>query len=143
MLDTLLETIVYPDGGPGWHTERTAGADWVHIEEAIRRLDRCSYPFLFLGIESSFDGRHYRKWLRITGGQGEYGLSGSNGEEGRYYHYVDERRSFNYVEIWTSDQGASYDERHLCNDIEVVLRVARYFTETGQLDPSVAWEEHV
>ncbi len=35
------------------------------------------------------------------------------------------------------------EEACLCNDINVVLRVCKYFAETGKLDRGVDWEEKV
>ena len=43
--------------------------------------------------------------------------------------------------VWTSDQGFGDAERHICRDIEVAVRAARYYAETGGFDPSVLWEE--
>jgi len=33
------------------------------------------------------------------------------------------------------------EERFVTYDLDVVLRVTRYYAERGELDPSVEWEE--
>jgi hypothetical protein len=45
------------------------------------------------------------------------------------------------VDIWVTDQGASFEEAYRCNDLAVVLRVCRYFAEHGRLDGGVVWEQ--
>ncbi|MFO0957105.1 MAG: hypothetical protein U0800_06510 [Isosphaeraceae bacterium] len=44
------------------------------------------------------------------------------------------------VDVWTSDQGFYPDERYVTYDVELVVRLTRYYAERGQLDPSVQWE---
>ena len=64
----------------------------------------------------SFDGYFQRRFLNPEGGDED-------------------------VLVWTSDQGFGDAARHICRDIEVVLRAARYYAENGGFDPAVTWEE--
>lgn len=43
--------------------------------------------------------------------------------------------------VWTSDQGFADAERHICRDVEAVVRAAKHYCEhSGELDPSLPWE---
>jgi hypothetical protein len=43
------------------------------------------------------------------------------------------------VDIWLSDQGSFTAEFFVCYELETILRVAKYFSVHGRLDPSVEW----
>ncbi|QDU18156.1 hypothetical protein [Urbifossiella limnaea] len=141
MLAVELEVIVYPGAGTGWHREVTAAPTWPQIEAAVRRLDRAEYPFLNIVLPRA--EREADLWvLNVIGGQGEYGLSGNDGRWRERWRFRDPTRPCgqDLIDIWITDQGASFEEAYLCNDLAVVLRVCRHFAETGQLDEGVAWE---
>jgi hypothetical protein len=53
----------------------------------------------------------------------------------------DERLGTNRIDIWTSDQGFSPQERNICYDFDAVLRAARHYYETGELDPLMEWDQ--
>jgi hypothetical protein len=141
MLITRLEVIVYPQPGYRWHEELMDDPNWPEIEAAIRRLDRHEYPFLHLYLAPGKGSvvRH----LNIIGGKGEYGLTGFDDSDHERFRFRDLSRSNgpDRIEIWTSDQGAAFQETYLCNDLAVVLKVVKHFAETGNLDASVIWEE--
>ena len=141
MLVNELEIIVYPTCGP-WRSEITANPTWQQIEDAIRQLDRHGYPFanLFLPppkLETELQS------LEIIGGLGEYGILAFDSKHCQLQWYCDPSRPDgpDLVEIWTSDQGAEFEERYLCNKLATVFRVAKHFAYTGKLDPSVGWED--
>ncbi len=141
MLITQLEVIVYPQPGYRWHEELTDDPDWQEIEAAIRRLDRHEYPFLELYLAPGNGSVVHH--LNIIGGKGEYGLTGFDERHHERFRFRDPSRpkGSDRIEIWTSDQGAAFQATYLCNDLAVVLRIAKHFAETGNLDPSVIWEE--
>ena len=39
------------------------------------------------------------------------------------------------------EQGFGDLERHICRDLEVVLRAACHYAERGGFEPSVSWED--
>lgn len=141
----VLEYIVYTADGRSWRSEKVLRPSWPQIEEAIRRLDRYRYPFLFLWASEDED-RHVldgnNDVFNIIGGKGAYWLSATS-VEGGYF----ERRTVNAnagtdeVQVWTSDQGFATPERNICRDIEAALRAARYYAETGGLIPLMEWED--
>jgi hypothetical protein len=141
MLVNELEIIVYPKRGP-WRSEITEKPTWKQIENGIRRLDRHAYPFLNLFLPPRKFEMELR-CLNIIGGVGEYGILTFDSKHRQLQWYCDESRPDGpeLVEIWTSDQGAEFEERYLCNDLRVVLRVAKQFANTGELDPCVRWED--
>jgi hypothetical protein len=52
----------------------------------------------------------------------------------------DPTKSTQEVEVWTSDQGFADQEVYLTYDIDVVLRIAKHFGETGEPLPEAIWE---
>jgi hypothetical protein len=142
MLAKELEIIVYPGAGYRWHSEVTADPTWPQIEAAIRRLDRAEYPFLHIFLPRTEQGSDL--WgLNVIGGRGEYGLSGIDGRWRERWRFRDLGRPCGpkLIDIWVTDQGASFEETYLCNDLALVLRLCKHFAEAGQLDTNVIWEE--
>jgi hypothetical protein len=142
MLAAELEVIVYPDAGEAWHREITAAPTWPQIEAAVRRLDRAEYPFLHVLLPRP--ERESDLWvLNVIGGRGEWGLSGNDGRWHERWRFRDPARPCGpgRIDIWVTDQGASFEEAYLCNDLAVVLRVCRHFAESGRLDEGVVWEQ--
>lgn len=135
----LLDATEYPSHDGSWRTIETPDPDWHAIEEAIRRLDRYQWPFVWLHTVPPVDGEEPKHALNIMGGKGEYYLFLS--EDGGETAYVDVGRGDAAIRIWESDQGSTMPEYLLCNDLERVLSIARYFAERGELDPSAAWLE--
>ena len=136
MFVNRLDVIVYPFDGP-WHKESTVRPAWPLIEEAIRRLDKSEYPFLFLCLSETQHDDDER--LEIMGGEGDYWVAGT-------FDGYFQRRFFNpdggdgEIAVWTTDQGFGDADRHICHDVEVVVRMARYFFDHRDFDPSVRWE---
>ena len=111
---------------------------WADIEDAVRRLDRCQYPYIWLCLREPISGEE-PLGLNIMGGRGEFALSISL--PGKLVYFADSSRSGVLVRIWESDQGSTLPESSLCADIDRVLSVASHFTETGNPDPSAQWVE--
>ena len=129
---------MYTDGGRSWHTQSVGSPTWPVIEEAIRRLDKYSRPFLFLRLSGAQGDEEER--LEVMGGDGDYWIAGSfNGYSQR--RLMNRRGSDAEVQVWKSDQGYADADRHICHDAEVVLRIARYFFDHADFDPSVEWEQ--
>ena len=141
MLIEKLDVIVYPQPGYEWHREIKDYPKWPDIEAAIRKLDRHEYPFLELYLVQGYGS--VVRVLNIIGGNGEYGLTGFDERHHERFRFCDPTRPNgpDRIEIWTSDQGAAFQERYLCNDVVVVLAIAKIFAETGILDPSATWAE--
>lgn len=77
--------------------------------------------------------------MSVLGGKNGYAISVAD-SEGGWLQYFDPSHTGGEVRVWTSDQGFYPSERYVTYDLEVVLRVARFYAERGQLDPSVQWE---
>lgn len=138
-----LEWVVYGPTGWGWKAEKVWYPTWDVVEQAIRRLDQFRYPFVWLWetedeSQQAIDG--IGQLLEVMGGEGVWWLAGSF--EGYFQRRLDyPERGEQEVRIWTSDQGYGDAERHVCRDIEAVVRAARYYADHGGFDPSLQWGE--
>jgi hypothetical protein len=130
----FLDVVTYSRDGTRGRRE-IAEPRWEQIETAIRKLNRHGRPFIVLRLSESSEVRY----LSILGGKGAYSLEGkSTGLRCRVYH--DTTHSDQEIPIWTSDQGLYPPETGVCYDLDLVLKVARHYAETGKLDPSVRWK---
>ena len=134
----VLEVVHYPLPGSRWETLTHRDPSWQEIESAIGQLDRDVYPYLWLHLAEPIEGEMPENALCVMGGRGEYAIFQSLAGHAAYYR--DDRRGDAVVQIWESDQGSSQPESSLCNDLALVLAIAKHFAETGELYPGVAWE---
>jgi hypothetical protein len=139
MLVKVLESIHYPPDGSSWRSLKTRDPDWPAIEEAIRRLDRDEWPFIWLHIEEPPENDMPNNMFCVMGGRGEYDLSLYR--DGDEIHYWDRTRSDEVIRIWVSDQGSYKSYQNLCNDLPLVLEITRRFAESGALHPGVSWDK--
>ena len=136
-----LEWVTYGPTSSGWRAEKVWNPTWDEIESAIRRLDRFRYPFVWLWetedeSQQCVDGTG--QLLEVMGGEGVWWLAGSFG--GYFQRRLDyPERGEEEVTVWTSDQGYSDAERHMCRDLGVVIRAARYYADHGDFDPALRW----
>lgn len=133
----LLDVTIYDDDGWTWRTEEVRNPTWDEIEAAIRRLDRFRYPFVWLYRSAEVE-RDASPEFSIVGGEGEFAIELI--ADGSYHRYHDQSRGDELIEIWRSDQGATFEERYCCSSLDTVLRATRYFCEHGALDPSLVWQ---
>jgi immunity protein Imm1 of predicted polymorphic toxin system len=133
----ILEVTRYPAGGQGYTTRSTPNPTWNQVETAIRALDHHSLPFIFIGLRDACRGEDC---LSVLGGPRGYAISAAD-SDGGWMQYCDPSHSGGEVPVWTSDQGYYPPARFVTYDLELVLRVARHYAESGELDPSVKWEE--
>ena len=128
-----LQSIIYPPGGSRWLAETTRRPSWQDIEVAIRRLDRHQFPFIYLFQDSEAEDDAVPDFT-VMGGNNVYTF----GPEDTLFY--EETLSGTEVQVWTSDQGASFPDWQVCHDLIVVLRATRQFAETGQLDETLSWK---
>jgi hypothetical protein len=133
-----LTIVVYDQTGKNWHFEKTLKPTWNDIVASIDRLDKFRYPWVWLFIGEEPEDATV-DCLTIMGGDGVYwlGLSAGRYEQLRLF---DPQKSTHEIEVWTSDQGFADEERYVTYDRELVLKIARYFGETGEPLPEAAWE---
>ena len=137
----FLRAEVY--GPDGWdpRPERTRRPSWVQIEQAIRRLDRFQHPWIWLFLteeETEEEAEEPEECLTVMGGRGVYFLDLNAGEhEHLTLLYPDAPHE--EVEVWESDQGLSVSLREVTSDIDLVLRVAKHFADTGEPLPGAPW----
>lgn len=135
----VLEYVTYEEDGWTWRSQEVPDPSWEQVEAAIRRLDRFRHPFLFLRLRAEVADEER---LEVMGGNGAYWVAGTF--DGYFQRrLVNPHGGSAEIPVWTSDQGFSDEERFVVGDVELVLRVARYFAEHGDFDPFVPWEDQV
>jgi hypothetical protein len=133
-----LSYVVYDETGSGWHEEKIANPTWDQVVDSVRRLDKFRYPWVWLFIGDNEDHPTV-DCMTIMGGEGVYWVALSAGKYDQL-RLFDPDKGNQVVEIWTSDQGFSDYEFHVTSDIELVLRIAKCFGETGEPLPAATWE---
>ena len=133
-----LTSVVYGESGRDWRLEKTFNPTWDHIVAGIDRLDKSRYPWLWLFIGDETEDASV-ECLTIMGGDGVYwlGLSAGKYDQLRLF---DPNKGTREVKVWTSDQGFADEEKYVTYDRDLVLRIARYFAETGEPLPEAMWE---
>jgi len=135
-----LTIPVYSESGRDWHFEKIAGPSWDQIVTAIQRLDKFCYPWVWLFIGDQ-DEDASEDCLTVMGGDGVYWLGLTVGEYNQL-RLFDSSKGNHEVDLWTSDQGFADQEVYVTYDLDLVLRIARYFGETGKPLPEATWEPH-
>ena len=139
-----LETWSYQPDGRRQKPEKVAHPTWEQIEAAIRRLDGREYPILSLWASDDPALQmvdEFSERLEVLGGAGAYWVAGTFGG---YFQrqQLDPAGGAEEVELYPRqiEQGFGAPVRHVTRDLDLVLRVARYYAERGEFDPSVSWE---
>ena len=138
----VLETIEYPPRAGGWRSTKTPEPTWAEVESAIRRLDRDRFPIVFLWPttdESAHEVTEENELFQVVGGDGAYWLAVT--ADGYFERRLDDpEQGDEEVEVWESDQGYVTEARHVCTDVDAVLRAARHYAERGGFAPGLPWE---
>jgi hypothetical protein len=134
LIHTLYVVQYSTPRGP-WSGNLIRDPSWEQTEFFLRRLDRCLFPFVWLYRSGTADPKDHVPDFEVLGGSGEYSLV-----SGRVT-FVDLARGSSEVNIWVSDQGASFPKFQLCPDLELAVSAVRFFCETGELLPSAQWLE--
>jgi hypothetical protein len=138
MLIRCLTFVVYGETGWGYHLEKIPNPTWDEIVAAIHRLEKFRYPWLWL-FTGDEDEDPNVDCLTIMGGKGVYWLAVTTPNTNQL-RLFDPNKGTHEIEVWTSDQGYADEERHVTCDIDLVLRVAKHFGETGEPLPEASWE---
>jgi hypothetical protein len=120
----------------------TVNPSWRQIALAIRRLDRRYFHRVNLVLADDAEGNPQGN-LAIEGGAGKYHVRGilAGQRNTRSYHDPAKRgRGHTRYWEWGDNSGCSLEEEHLCDDVQLVLRIARHFAEHGALLPDVKWK---
>jgi hypothetical protein len=133
-----LTIVIYEQTGKHWHFEKTYVPSWEEIVAAIDRLNNFRYPWVWLFIGDEDEDASV-DCLTIMGGEGIYWLALTAGKYDQLRLY-DPTKSSEEIQLWTSDQGFADEEKYVTYDRELVLRIAKYFGETGEPLPGAGWE---
>jgi hypothetical protein len=135
-----LTIPVYSESGWDWHLEKIADPSWDQIVTTIQRLDKFRYPWVWLFIGDQ-DEDASEDCLTVMGGDGVYWLGLTAGQYDQL-RLFDSSKGNHEVELWTSDQGFVDQEVYVTYDLDLVLRIASYFGDTGKPLPEATWEPH-
>lgn len=130
----LLSITHYDENGRHLHTEDIPQPIWAQMEESIRRLDQFQRPAVHLHLYADVIDDDF---LAVFGGNGVYALSAALNDS--YPNYHDASKSDEEIAVWTSDQGYYPEEKYVCCDLELVLKIAYYYAQFGKLSPAAVW----
>ena len=140
-----------PDGGAEATTYVVAHPSWHDIWDALARLDGAIYPDMFLYMQ---DQPYTQPFMSIAGGPTDYAVSLALPEDPathqpeKMLHYIDPRRaaevnSCGVREVGRATTNLEIEEVLFTSDREVVMRLARYFEQTGAWHPAVPYVEFI
>ena len=107
---------------------------WSIVEREIHTMDPFEKPIVFL---MTSDDNTETECMAITGGGDFYHLQISD-SDGRWEEAVNPGRGGREIEVWTSDQGFTTEERNTWA-VEDALRIARFFWDEQKPSPDVKW----
>ena len=121
--------------GP-YETSFVKNPGWEQIVESIDRLDRDLWPFVWIYLDPEASDSELPDF-EIMGGCDAYVIAGKSAECGEVQVFLeDPNGSENPIDVWVSDQGATFPARMVTDDLNEVYEIARHFFETGALPPN-------
>ena len=138
----VIETWSYHNGRRA--VTKHLATDVDQVEAIVRQLDRQRNPILFLWPSEDRASHmldEFSERLEVLGGDGLFWVAGAF--SGFFQRRLLNRLGGNEeVEIYgfEIEQGFGAAEKHVCRDVEVVVRAARYYAQFGLFDPSLVWE---
>ena len=139
MFIKLMQVFTYEDDGWGCKTIDCTNPSWEEMENAVRRLERFRYPFIWF-YRSSSAPENALPDFEVMGGDGAY-VVGANTPDATDHRIVRfGSKSAKQIDVWLSDQGATFEEGLVCDDVDVVLEMLRRFHESGTFSPEIEWE---
>ena len=107
---------------------------WSIVEQEIRTMEPFAKPIVFLLTSNDNTETSY---MTITGGYGVYHVQIAD-EDGAWQAAVNPSRGSREIEVWTSDQGLTTQERFTW-DTDEAVRIAKSFWQEQKPSPDVQW----
>ena len=114
--------------------EDISDPSWQIVEREIRTMDRYTKPLIFL---MTAEDDTESDCMAITGG-GDFCHLQISDSDGRWQEAVNPGRGSREIEVWTSDQGFTTEERYTWS-IEDAIRIAKFFWDEERPSPDVEW----
>ena len=135
----VMRVREYAEDGNDYHDQSYQLPTWELIEATVRSLDHFRLPFVSLGLR---DTPAREGWFTVYGGPDAYAITADTRESGRVKYY-DPTLTECQTDVWWSGDGYFPAEWHVTRDVELVVRLTRTFSQTGQLDRSVNWQRQL
>jgi hypothetical protein len=139
MFIKLMQVFNYQDDGWGCKTIEFRNPSWHEMETAVRRLEKFRYPFIWFYCSGDVSENALPDF-EIMGGDGAYvvGAKTPDATDHRVVRFGP--KSEKQIDVWLSDQGATFEEGLVCDDVDVVLEMLRQFHDSGTFRPGIEWE---
>ena len=132
----LLQITRYDSSTGPWHVDTIVHPAWNAVVAAIRQLDRCFFPFVWLFDDPEAPANSVPQF-EVVGGTGAYAVViRTRGAEQWLQNPLGGSED---VAIWVSDQGASVPASKVCISIFEVLEAAEHYFLYGQPAPQSVW----
>lgn len=131
--DTFKQLLVSEMNGPD-HDAVLHNPTWPNIESAIRRMDGNLCSLLILGIGDP------APHMGIGGGDDNRYIVYVTPDNWVFYNLINPNATPGQQLLVAGGQPAEYPNRQ-CVGLSEVLCAAKTYSETGQLNPSLVWEQ--
>lgn len=112
----------------GDRPERIDDPHWSQIADALLRLDRNEWPYVWLHSEPPIDDETPNNMLCVMGCRGLYAITlHKDGDEIRFFDRTKRVFAESEVTIWESDQGCDVGQMFLCESIDELRKIVHTF----------------
>jgi len=124
-------TILHYPPQQRWRSVEIPSPGWEDVSAAIRNMDDNEYPIVELSWADLEEGDVDEESFHIIGGAASgFAMSNFSGDwQFEYSNGSDEE-----VRLWQSDQGYFCKRKNVIADVDVVLKIARVYFDTGSYD---------
>ena len=106
---------------------------WSDIEAAIRQLDGLTHTIVILGIGDPIPH------MAIGGGKRDHYVLYATFDNVVFYTLADPTMGPGLMQLVVGSQGGNYERRN-CVTLDLALKAAKTYAETGQLDSQLTWD---
>lgn len=106
---------------------------WQQIEKAICELDGKTKTLITLGIDDE-------TYMSIGGGSSGKYIVNVTFDNISFHNLIDLSKTQTIEKLVVGGQEGNYSTQ-ICVDLQMALLAAKTFAESGQLEPSLSWEE--
>jgi hypothetical protein len=114
--------------------EAVTDPDWAEIETAIKQLDGKKFTLVTLNVGDEVPS------MTIGGGANGIYVVHVTFDNSAFYSLLNPSGTERKISLIVGAQRGEFEEKE-CVSLDMVLRVAKHFYETGQMDKNLSWDK--